>query len=659
MNKVDYIWSSISLQTILFVLVASLAFAQTPNKVNMEDIDIVYKLGGKWKFNTIDKLAYASPDYSDSSWENISVPGQWHILGISNVETVWYRRNVFIKNVFFDKPISIRVPNIADAHELYFNGVKIGGAGIISSNGGIIKKSCVPGIYQIPADIIKYDSDNLIAIRVCDDVGWGGFITTNFFAGSSKLLRINFQRHIMWYASISFVLIFLGVYYSILFMGRLKDIVYLYYSLLTLVAGFTLFGSTGLTYLIIDSFWFNHFVFHSGLNILVIFAFLFIYRYYNFEPDFIFKLFIAIFTFHFSVLLLTPLHLSILKFYGNNILTISIGLDMLAMVWIVLLLIKSAKSNRFRANIVGVGCTMCVLILANDLLGYLNILHTRRFVAEGFVILIISLSIDMALKYAKLYDALQAAQEDIIEKEKMEHELKLAAKVQRSLLPLNVPQPSMFGIDAYLKPARIVGGDFYDVIEIDNENIGILVGDVADKGIHAAMFMAVTRTLFHCEMRNSLSPAEVTMAVHRHIMDDVSSKDIFVTAFYGVLHCPTGRLTYVRAGHELPLLFRPGQPVDTITSVGRFLGMVDELDLEEYKFKLLPGDRVVLYSDGVPEAMNLTGDQFGNERFIECLENNGYLPASQIVHQIVKTTNKWTQGMDPFDDLTLLVIEAK
>jgi len=652
-------WNKVFLQIILLVIVAPLAFAKPPEKVYMEDVEKVYQLVGEWRFNTNDRSIYATPEYNDSAWDHIDVPGQWHILGIKDVETAWYRRHVVINSEFEKTPIAIRVPNIADAHEFYFNGVKLGSAGAISPDGTIKKKSCVPGVYSIPTDIINYGTDNIIAIRVSDNVGWGGLLTTNFLIGASKGLKNQFRRHIMWYAAISFVLIFLGLYHLILFLIRLKDFIYFYFSILSTVAGLTLFGSTGLTYLVIDNFWVNHFVFHSGLNILGVFAFLFIYSYFDFKPDLIFKVFITIFTVLFSILLLTPLHLSILKIYGNYTLTVAIAMDMIAMAWIMYLVYKSLKMKKMGANIVGIGSALCILALANDLLGYLNILQTKRLVAEGFTLFIISISVDMALKYAKLYDALQAAQKELIAKKITDHEIMLAAKVQRSLLPKKIPQNSNFNIDAYLKPAHMVGGDFYDVIEIDEENFGILIGDVADKGIHAAMFMAVTRTLFHCEIYNSLSPAQVTKAVHRHIIKSVASEDVFVTAFYGVLHCPTGRLTYVRAGHEFPLLFRPGQPVNTITSVGRFLGMIEEFDLEEYTFNLQTGDKLVLYSDGVPEATDIRGNQFGSTRFKECLKNFGDLPASQLVSQIVKTTNSWAQGEEPFDDLTLLVVEAK
>lgn len=647
------------LQIILLVVVASVTYAQVPEKIYVEDAKKIYKLTGDWKFNRIDKMVYASPDYDDSGWKRISVPGQWHVLGIKDVETAWYRRNVFIKKDLIKTPISILTPLIADAHEFYFNGKKVGGVGVISPEGKIIKKSCLPVIYPIPSEIINYDGDNLIAIRNSDNVGWGGFVTSDFFIGPAKKLTRQFQRHIMWNASISFVLIFLGAYYLVLFLIRLQEVVYLYYSLVSTSAGLALFGSTALTYLIMDNFWFTHLIFHGGLNILPLFGLPFVYSYFEFERDLFYKVVTKIYILLFSVVIMTPLHLSILQFYGNVTLTIAIVLDIVTMVWIIFLGIKSVKMKKMGANIVGIGSFLCILALANDLLGYLNILPTSRFVAEGFTLFIISISVDMALKYAKLYDGLQTAQEKIIEKEKMDYEIKLAAEVQRSLLPDDLPQYSSYSVDAYLEPARTVGGDFYDVIRIDDEHLGLLVGDVADKGLHAAMFMAVTRTLFYCEIRNSLSPAHVAKAVHKHILDLAPSNQGFVTAFYGVLHCPTGLLTYVRAGHEPPLLFRPGQPVDTIMSKGRFLGMIDDLDLKEYTFKFKSGDRLVLYSDGVPEATNVAGHQFGNTRFMECLEKNGNLPASKLIHQIVDTTGSWMRGAVPFDDLTLLVVEAK
>lgn len=652
---------TVCFSTVLFFVLPCLLYAGLNEHVafKVDRADEIYQLTGKWKFTVNDRHDYALTDFDDSDWSLISVPGQWHILGIKDVEAAWYRQNLFISEAFNATPISIQVPIIADAHELYFNGEKIGAAGIIAANGNILKKSSRPGTYDIPSNIVNYNGINVIALRVCDDVGWGGVVTSSFFIGSTDFISQQFQRNLMWNASISLILVFLGIYYLILFLSRLKEMVYFYYFLLSTVAGLTLFGSTSFTYIIIDNFWFNHFVFHSGLNILPLFAFFFAYNYFELEPDLAYKIFTKSYMALFSLFILTPLHLNILRFYGNVTLTISIIIDLAAIIFIIFVVVKSIKQGKMGARVIGVGALLLVLAATNDILGYLNILQTKRMIAEGLILFTISMSVAMAQKYAKLYDALQAAQKQLVEKEKMEHEIKLAANVQRSLLPVNLPEDNNFSIDAYLEPAHVVGGDFYDVVRIDNEHLGLLVADVADKGIHAAMSMAVTRTLFFTESRRTRSPAQVARSVHRYIMDVMPTNDIFITAFYGVLHCPTGQLTYVRAGHEKPLLFRPGQPVDTLVSKGRFLGMMDELDIKEYTFQLQPGDRLMLYSDGVSDATNSTGDMFGCSRLKECLERNGNLPARKIVHQIVKTTATWSQGTAQFDDLTLLVVEAK
>ncbi len=260
-----------------------------------------------------------------------------------------------------------------------------------------------------------------------------------------------------------------------------------------------------------------------------------------------------------------------------------------------------------------------------------------------------------ALKQA--YDVLQAAQADLVEKERLERELELAAVVQRNLLPGALPVFSDYAFAAFLEPARQVGGDFYDVFQLDEAHVGLLIADVADKGFHAALFMAVTRTLFLQEGKRSLSPAQTALEVHKGMLAVAKAADVFVTAFYGVLHRPSGRLTYVRAGHERPLLYRPGKGVDVLAGDGRFLGMLPELTLTEHTITLLPGDRLLLYSDGVTDAVNLADDQYGATRLTKAMATGGHLPASGLVAHITSDVTDFCRGAAPFDDLTLLVVE--
>lgn len=169
-------FKTVYLTTLVVFIVPCLLFAapESLRELSVDRADQTYLLTGQWKFRGDNNLAYALPDYDDSGWESIAVPGQWHILGIKDVETAWYRRKIFITDAADTTPLSIQAPIIADAHELYFNGFKIGEAGLIKANGKILKKSSRPGVYNIPADIIKYNGANVIALRVCDDVGWAG-----------------------------------------------------------------------------------------------------------------------------------------------------------------------------------------------------------------------------------------------------------------------------------------------------------------------------------------------------------------------------------------------------------------------------------------------------------------------------------------------------
>ena len=255
------------------------------------------------------------------------------------------------------------------------------------------------------------------------------------------------------------------------------------------------------------------------------------------------------------------------------------------------------------------------------------------------------------------YAELKMAQAELVEKERMEHELELAAEAQRHLLPGALPNHPQYHFAAFQTPARLVGGDFYDVIDLDDDHMGILLADVADKGLHAALYMAVTRTLFRREAQQSLSPSKVALAVHKGMLDIAPDHDSFVTAFYGVLNRPSGRLTYIRAAQERPLLVRQGQPASQLPGEGRFLGMLPELSLEEYSILLRPSDRLLLFSDGVPDAVNELDEAFGNQRLVQSFTRAARLPAHECLQEVVDSVAQWTRGAAAFDDLTLLVVE--
>ena len=256
------------------------------------------------------------------------------------------------------------------------------------------------------------------------------------------------------------------------------------------------------------------------------------------------------------------------------------------------------------------------------------------------------------------YKELQAAQAELVEKERLERELEIAAEVQRTLLPAQLPQYANYRFAAYLEPARHVGGDYYDVIALDDHQVALVMADVVDKSVHAALFMAVTRTLFRTASRRASAPAEVARVVHKGMMD-TSTAEMFVTAFYGVLHLLSGRLTYVVAGQERPLLARPGERLRALEGRGRFLGMIDPLDLTEYTIEIKAGDRLLLFSDGLTDASNKTGEHYGYQRLESALSACRAWPLAELVNYVAEDVQAWSKGAAAFDDITLLAMERK
>jgi serine phosphatase RsbU (regulator of sigma subunit) len=272
---------------------------------------------------------------------------------------------------------------------------------------------------------------------------------------------------------------------------------------------------------------------------------------------------------------------------------------------------------------------------------------------------------DLRSKNALLRQAyldLKAAQSELIEKERLERELELAAEMQRMLLPATLPQFDRYRFAAYLAPARQIGGDLYDVQALGDDHVAVLIADVADKGMHAALLMAVTRTLFFQEATRSLRPREVVYAVHRGLLAleapvEGYGIDAFVTAFYGVLHRPSGRLTYVRAAQDRPLLSRPGRLPEPLSGGGRFLGMIDDLHLEEYTVDLRPGDRLLLYSDGVTDMLNESGESYGLERLAPAFGAAGQTDDDTLT-TLIQEVQRWRGTAAAYDDVTMLLVEV-
>ncbi|HEC23739.1 MAG TPA: hypothetical protein ENI95_12575 [Chloroflexi bacterium] len=261
---------------------------------------------------------------------------------------------------------------------------------------------------------------------------------------------------------------------------------------------------------------------------------------------------------------------------------------------------------------------------------------------------------------AKAYEELAAAQADRIARAALEAQLEVAAKAQRSLLPTTLPSVPGFQFAARFEPARHIGGDFYDVRKIDGDLVAVLLADVSDKGAHAALFMAVARTLFLTEGRHRVKPVEVVQAVHEGLLE-ASAYNMFVTAVYGVLDPKTRLFRYVRAGHEEPLLVRGDGSIEFLGGRGRFLGLWETPPptFEERSVHLASGDCLVIYSDGVTDMRNASGEAFGRKRLARLVSTLRSYNAERIAESIYNVVQRHRGPIDAFDDFTLLVVRAE
>jgi hypothetical protein len=368
----------------------------------LENTRQVYRLTGQWRFSRKDQPQFALPDYDDSDWEWIAVPGQWNRLGIEDATVAWYRFRFRLSPAFRVVPVAIRVPAIADVHELYVNGKLVGGAGTLGSDGTLIKKNSQPGVYLIPNNLLGKESWNVIALRVGDDIGWGGIVTSDFFIGRAEIVELEFKKFIVWNSAVFIILAFLGLYFLVLYLVFSREKSYLYFSQIAMIVSLMLFGYFSFPYWVIDNYWFNHYIFHSGIHIALIFAFYFVYAFYGYPADRITKVVTLCFSLLFGVFLLTPFHHAIIRFYCHVTLTVTLVLDAIGFIYLLLLGVRSIRLRKEGAKLLGAGGLIVFLCFLNDILGYLLIFDNRRFGLEGMVVFMVVISFAMFLKYSKI-----------------------------------------------------------------------------------------------------------------------------------------------------------------------------------------------------------------------------------------------------------------
>jgi sigma-B regulation protein RsbU (phosphoserine phosphatase) len=207
-------------------------------------------------------------------------------------------------------------------------------------------------------------------------------------------------------------------------------------------------------------------------------------------------------------------------------------------------------------------------------------------------------------------------------------------------------------------PARTVGGDFYDFIPLDDTRMGIAVGDVSDKGIPSALFMAMTRSLVRSEARRAGSPRAALEWVDRHLLE-MNEAGMFVTVLYGVLDRTSRLFQYVRAGHVLPILCHAdGTVITPPASLGQPLGILPDASLDEHSILLPPNSTLVLYSDGIIDATGIDGEFFGVQRLHKAIVDGRHDPVESMCGRILEAIHNHSGHAAPNDDVTLVIVRS-
>ncbi len=303
------------------------------------------------------------------------------------------------------------------------------------------------------------------------------------------------------------------------------------------------------------------------------------------------------------------------------------------------------------------------LVSQGELIGLLNLgprLSQQEYSADDRKLLN-----DLATQTAPAVQVAQLVrqqQKQAQERERIEQELRVARLIQQTLLPKHVPELGGYELAAYYQPAREVGGDFYDFLELDEGHFGIVVGDVTDKGVPAALVMATTRTMLRASAQRLTSPGAVLKRVNDVIVAEIPP-NMFITCLYAILEPQTGRLRYANAGHDLPYRRRRssstsgGGGAEELRATGMPLGLMPGMEYEEKEIVLEEGESVLFYSDGLVEAHSPDHEMFGFPR-LQGLVGTHRSGGEALVNFLLGELSRFTgEEWDQEDDITLVTLQ--
>lgn len=322
-----------------------------------------------------------------------------------------------------------------------------------------------------------------------------------------------------------------------------------------------------------------------------------------------------------------------------------------------LLLNDPRQDERFRGVNwdAAVGSLLCApLMVKSELKGILTVYNKKN--AEGFsdedlrFLAIIAAQSAQVIENARLYEEEQALL-------RMKEQVRLAARIQLDLLPKTAPQISGYDIAGKSIPAQSVGGDYFDFIPMDGGRLAVCLGDVSGKGLPASLLMANLQATIRGQTLLNASASECLRRSNTLLFQSTDDEK-FATVFYAILDAEQHRLCYANAGHNDPFLFSAATAAPArLTTGGLVLGILPDFSFQEEMLTLAAGDVLLIYSDGVTEAVNAAGEDFGEDRLIDLVQQHSPLPAGALIEKIIAAVKAFASGTPQRDDITLVVVK--
>ncbi len=292
-----------------------------------------------------------------------------------------------------------------------------------------------------------------------------------------------------------------------------------------------------------------------------------------------------------------------------------------------------------------------------DRFAYIKSLFLNDFLPRCLIFLSLSVSCRYVASRGKAMIEMQA--ENVKKTSRIETELDLATKIQTSMLPCILPafpEHENIKLKAVYHPAKEVGGDFYDYFVIDKTHVGVVIADVSGKGVGAALFMTISKTVLKNQLQLGLSPAEAIMNANRQLCEN-NDAGLFVTCWAGVYDTESGVLTFVNAGHNPPVILRKGEKPHFISQRSGFvLAGLEGFKYKQEELNLSVGDEMFFYTDGVTEATNSENQLYGNDRLLDCLEDCYEENVENQLTFLKDDIDKFVGEADQFDDITIMAM---